>query len=83
MFFRKRKLTYVDENGYKRFSDSDKPVHRHVAERKLGRPLRSGEVVHHINRDKEDNRRGNLWVFRDQDEHYRTHRRDKKRYGSW
>ena len=83
MFFKKRKLTYTDENGYKRFSDSDKSVHRHVAERKLGRPLRSGEVVHHINRDKQDNRRDNLWVFPDQDKHEKAHRKDKRKYGSW
>lgn len=33
-----------------------------LAERALGRPLRKGEVVHHINCDKRDNSRGNLMV---------------------
>ena len=50
--------------GYKRFSDSGKSVARHVASRKLYRPLRNTERVHHINRDKSDNRRSNLWVFK-------------------
>ena len=79
----RRSKVYTDKKGYKRYNNSKKPVHRHVAERKLGRKLRSGEVVHHKNRDKKDNRRSNLWVFRSQKEHDRTHRRDKKKYGRW
>ena len=39
------KKTYIDENGYARFKDSNKLVSRWVAERKLGRELRNGEVV--------------------------------------
>ena len=69
--------------GYKRFSDSGIPVHRYVAERKLGRKLEKGEVVHHINRDKTDNRRDNLWVFHSQKKHDSAHRSDKKRFGRW
>ena len=56
---------FKDKKGYKRYSDPGKSVHRHVAERKLGRKLRKGEVVH-INRNKSDNRRKNLWAFKNQ-----------------
>ena len=74
---------FKDKKGYKCFSDSGIPVHRYVAERKLGRNLKKGEVVHHINRNKTDNRRKNLWVFRSQKKHDSAHRRDKKRFGRW
>lgn len=73
--------TYKDESGYVRFKDSHIPLHRYVVEKKLGRPLRDGEVVHHKNRNKSDNSMGNLWVFRNQDEHDRVHRLDAERYG--
>lgn len=67
---------YNDKKGYRRFANSGKTVHSWVAENKLGRELRRGEVVHHINRDKGDNRPGNLWVFRNQKAHDRAHKKD-------
>ncbi|MFX0141446.1 MAG: HNH endonuclease [Candidatus Hodarchaeota archaeon] len=57
---RYKKIIYIDKDGYKRYCDSDKLVHRHVAEMMLGRKLRSGEVVPHKNRNKLDNRRSDL-----------------------
>jgi len=78
---RSRAKTYVDSNGYRRFSNSGILVHRYVASKKLGRKLRPGEVVHHKNRNKQDNSGDNLWVFKNQYEHNRTHRYDAKRYG--
>jgi len=74
---------FKDRRGYKPFADSGIPVHRYVVETKLGRKLKKGEVVHHINRVKTDNRRKNVWVFKSQKRHDSAHRRDKKRFGRW
>lgn len=80
--FSKMKKTYSDKKGYKRFSDSDIPVHRWAAERKLGRKLRAGEVVHHKDRNKINNAQSNLHVFKNQLEHDKVHRKDARKFGS-
>ena len=74
---------YKDKKGYKSYRDSDKLVHRHIAERKLGRKLRPGEVVHHRNRNKRDNSRKILKVFKSQKDHHRIHKKDEKETGKW
>jgi len=66
--------TYIDQNGYRRFTDTNKAVHRWVAEKKLGRELYPGEVVHHKNRNKLDNSEDNLEIFANQAEHDKVHK---------
>lgn len=70
----KQGKTYIDENGYRRFSDSNKLIHRYVVEKKIGRKLRKEEIVHHKNRNKLDNSPDNLEVFANQEEHEKHHR---------
>jgi hypothetical protein len=45
--------------------------HRLVMEQKLGRTLRPGEVVHHIDADRANNDPDNLMVFASNGEHLR------------
>ncbi len=61
---------------------SDGRVYEHwlVAEEKLGRFLKPGEQVHHVNGVRDDNRPENLQVFKDRGEHMRKEHNLLKRY---
>lgn len=50
-----------------------KHEHRLVAEEKLGRPLRKGEVVHHIDGDYKNNDPNNLMILPSQRENVKLH----------
>jgi len=50
-------------------------IHRIVAGKVIGRPLKQGEVVHHVNGDKHDHSESNLVVFKSQTEHAEYHAR--------
>lgn len=49
-------------------------THRLVAEKMIGRKLRKGEVVHHMDGNKRNNNPSNLKVFANQAEHARWHK---------
>ncbi len=69
---------FIDEDGYYRFPDSGMLVHRWVAERHvIGRNLQPGEVVHHKNGNKLDNRASNLEVMS-----WEQHETHHKRYST-
>jgi hypothetical protein len=72
----------IDPNGYilvkvpehpKAFRGGWYYEHRLVAERMLGRLLRTYETAHHVNEDKHDNREINLFVCT-RSEHDHAHR---------
>jgi hypothetical protein len=48
-------------------------THRAVAEQKIGRKLRPGEIVHHKDGNKRNNSPDNLEIFRSQKEHAAYH----------
>lgn len=79
--FRKKSGIYNDAKGYKRFEDSDTPVHQWAAEKKLGRKLKPGEVVHHKDRNKSNNNPANLHVFSSQQAHWKAHKKDASLFG--
>ena len=56
-------------------ADSTGCVYEHIviAERKLGRKLRDGECVHHLNEIRNDNREENLIVFKTKADHAAFH----------
>jgi len=73
---------YFFSNGYKRYKDSGKAVHRAVMEKALGRTLGTDEIVHHRDGNKRNNRFLNLKVC-SRAQHYLIHKRKsgkKRRY---
>lgn len=61
-----REHAMADHRGYVR-------VHRLVMAARIGRMLRTGEVVHHVNEGRADNRANNLWLFPDRGAHIAWH----------
>lgn len=73
-----RQHYFVDGNGYANVYDPENPMannvgyvkeHRAVMALHLGRPLEDEEVVHHIDRDKLNNRIENLELFASHSDH--------------
>lgn len=64
---------YMPEHPYAR-SNGTILEHRLIAEKKLGRYLKTGEVVHHLDENKTNNNPDNLIVFRTLADHSRFHK---------
>uniref|UniRef100_A0A6M3M720 Putative homing endonuclease n=1 Tax=viral metagenome TaxID=1070528 RepID=A0A6M3M720_9ZZZZ len=77
--FKRRRLkngdVYLDVDGYYKIKTSGGRCFYHifVKERELGRKITKIEKVHHINFDKTDNRKENLFVCRDRSHHFTIH----------
>jgi hypothetical protein len=65
--------TYIDDNGYYRFIDTNKLVHRWIMEKNIGRKLKPMEIVHHRDGNKLNNSINNLELFDSQDQHETLH----------
>lgn len=68
-------LTYTNSPENKQ--NKNKLMHRVIAEKKIGRCLLPGEVVHHIDGDQSNNCFDNLLVLSSQAEHARIHGKER------
>ncbi|WP_413578301.1 HRDC domain-containing protein [Bdellovibrio sp. HCB290] len=64
--------TYIDSRGYVILKRNREMEHRYIAQTRIGRPLFSNEVVHHINGRKTDNSITNLCLM-DREKHELFH----------
>ncbi len=78
------KMETYTNGGYEYFVGTRYSVHRWIMEKYILKgEMKNGQVIHHINGDKSDNRIMNLQLFNSQDEHDRHHRNLKKNFGTW
>lgn len=65
--------TYKDIRERPRINGTKTRLSRIIVEEKIGRKLKSIEVVHHINKNTLDNRIENLYIFQTTSEHSKYH----------
>ncbi len=68
---------YNDEKGYPRWKDSKTLVHRTVASNMVGGYIFPGYVVHHIDGNKSNFRKNNLYIM-SRSNHAKLHWRERK-----
>ena len=68
---------YIDKKGYPRWKNTGWLVHRTVAANKVGGRIFPGMVVHHIDGNKRNFRKSNLWIM-SRSAHARLHARQRK-----
>mgnify|MGYP002624931186 CR=1 FL=1 len=68
---RQAQLGRGDGKSYEKYHG--RHAHRVIAEQMLGRPLKAGEIVHHIDGNKRNNDPSNLMVCSSQSEHCKIH----------
>ncbi len=71
---------YIRPDGYRSIHVDGVKVleHRHVMALKLGRPLKPGEIIHHIDHDRANNDPANLELVVNQSTHVAEHHQTKK-----
>ena len=66
------KTPYINKDGYY-IDHSGRVRYRNIMEKKLNRKLRKGEVVHHIDHDKQNDNIENLHLCKNPSEHHKIH----------
>ena len=72
---------YIDAKGYPRWKNNKKLVHRDVAKKMVGGYIFPKMVVHHIDGNKLNFRKNNLWIMsRSSHSRFHAYKRFKEKY---